>query len=219
MITYDNSGQSTNFSAGTCTFSFTNAGNYLFVNALNAASVTFNGVGMSILQTYTPTLPPFGANCPTITVWGLANPLIGTANIVVTLIAQADVTCASYFGVDSGVQPDVSTTNDTHAGQTIGLNASVTTTVDGDWIVGFIRGSNNSPRNWVAQAGTTMRQGGSALLGQDACAIFDLNTSESIGTYTTGANWSSSSGFSTMITMGIVPGNIGGTFVGQMIIL
>lgn len=206
VVSYDNSFGGFSSGVGDYTFSYTNAGNYLMVNTYATVSaVTYNGVSMSVLQTYTPTGIPFGANCPPIRVWGLSNPYIGTANIVVTGGGLLDTAVISLKGVGEVTQPSYSNTNDTHGGQTGTLSSSATVSKNGSWIVAFIRGGNNLPRTWVATSGSTLRQGGSASILVDACGIADLNTAENTGTYSCGFDWASGSGFSTMITMAISP--------------
>lgn len=217
MISYDNS-QDILALTGSITSAYTNTGNYLFVNTDNTVTnLKYNGVSLSQLQSFTPSTPPFGANCPPIVVWGLANPFIGTANITFDISADRDVTVVSLIGASTGIQPDASTTNDTHLGQANTISTSVTSIKDGDWILGFIRGANNSPHTWVAHSGSNLVQGGNGSVLVEACAIVDLNASEPIGTYSVGADWDVGSGFSTMITMAISPQDT--SLIGQMLIL
>lgn len=214
-ISYDNHAEGYDASGPNTTISFTNAGNYLFaVTPVSYTTLTFNGVSASVLQDWTPNGSPFGGNCPPIRVWGLANPYIGTANIVTNGYTNK-ISCASYFGVNpSDVQPESSNYVDSSAGQQTGTYTNATVTKEGGWIIGFTRYADYRTVN--GQSGTTIRSNACGNLFSDGSAIFDLNSSKTAGTYSSGVDLSSSSTFFTMIVMAISPKP---PFVGQMNIL
>lgn len=199
MISFDNAGGVYSPNPPPTTLSVTIAGNYVFIfTPVGTNSVTINGVNASVLLSYTPSGSPFGANCPAVRIWGLTNPYIGTSNIITD---GTVFSWASYYLIDeSAAIPQSFNTADSHAGQQTGTNTSVTTALDGDWVIGFIAGSNNFPQTFTGQAGTTVRFAGNF---NAPYAIGDLNTSEAPGTYTCGFDWTSGSGFLTLVVFAI----------------
>lgn len=195
------------------TMSYTNAGDYLFVNVpAITTGVTYNGTAMSLLVSLTPSAAPFGTSCPPISVYGLASPSIGTSNIVITLSASGTYFChqaVSYSGVGLVGQPDASISNATTGGQVTGLSQAITSVKDNDWIIGFFRSANNSTRTFTAKAGSVSRAGGFASV-SDPAAIADLNAAKAPGSWSVGVDYSGSTGFMSVVVLAISPAVYGG---------
>lgn len=190
----------------------------------NPSAVTYNGVAMTGLTSYTPQPvvgPPAGNNCPPIAVWFLAHPATGAHTVSVTTATPTDCASVSYTGIN--YVPDVELDTDTTKqqgfnSQTVNVTGSVLTVKDNDWILGFGLGGNNTPNQWVAHAGSTLRYGGIGSILADSVFIVDSNGAKSPpGVYSTGADWNAGSGFNTLIVYGVSPRVAG--FSGQMIIL
>lgn len=210
-MTFDNATANVSaVSGGVQTFSFANAGNYLYVNTVVATTaVAFNGVALTQLVAFTPSTAPFGSSCPPIAVWGLANPLVGTANITVTTPTTVETTVASYFNASL---LDASGTNDTHTGASGGMSCSVTSTKSG-WILGFGRGLGNLGVQFVADGSSTLRTGGVGSASVDSSVIVDLNSSKTPGTYSNAIAYPSGNGFLSMICLAVQGSGEGNMFL------
>ena len=180
MITYDNSGTSTTTSGSDLTASFTNAGNYLIVDTgVNTTACSYNGVAMSVIATWTSS-----SNPPSVKVWGLANPAIGTYTILATNGAGFNMSYVSLKNVDTSIsQPTNYTTNNTGGSTSSMLTQTITPVKDSSWVVGGARQVNGFNNNWSVSGAGTLRQAGVAS-GYLACGIADLTTPQDTTSHT-----------------------------------
>jgi hypothetical protein len=133
--------------SGSFTFSHDsgNLGNrYLLVNtegddtvSINVTGVKYNGVAMTVQVDYSSGGGIFGALCPTIKVWGLANPASGTNTVEVTYTGRSSGAIASTY--NNASLPNIINyyTANTSAGPTTTFSPSLSLTKSGSWLLGF----------------------------------------------------------------------------------
>lgn len=200
-ITLDNSSQSgTSWASGTSmTWSHTNtAGDYLVVglnipSSDNITGVTYNSVAMTQLAKYNDT---------TATRWfyiyGLAAPATG-ANSIVASFSGSNATMygagESLTGCKQTGQPDSSVGGKLSSSP---HTESLTTTVDGCWLVGITQG--RSPIG--AGSSTTLRKDGTS--GTDAGLVDSNGVKSPAGSYSLSVT-SSSGGSNGLLIVAIAP--------------
>jgi hypothetical protein len=162
-IAFDTSAQFAQDSSpgGTATFSYTvgaGTNRILFVGTTIAtgntvSGVTYNGVAMTQLNTQAIS----GATFSNTYLFYLVNPASGAHNIVVTGTGTTFMYSAaeSFSGVDQNTPIDANTTTTTTG---TSITASVTTTKDNDWLVGWQMVGTSAGSALSAGANTTIRQ-------------------------------------------------------------
>lgn len=197
------SGNSSGGSSYSYNHTCTGSNLYLFVaTSTNATAVTHDGVSMSLLRTYTPTFPP-GTNCVPIKVWGLQNPATGLKSITVTSGTDASVAC-SYTGLSPA--PNETYIESDSAGNQVSTQIDTITTITPNaWHITFIIGANNFPNTFSAGSGTTHRVSRTSFTSH---AIGILDSGGAVVTpssHNNVCNWTSSSGFLTIVGFSIAP--------------
>lgn len=220
-ITYDNSksftsvsGSSTSFTLGSGTQRY-----LLAVSSYNCTAITYAGVSMSTLISFTPSITD--GNEQKIKVWGLANPASGSNTFAPTMSADGTLSMVSYAGVDGGVQPEANTNAFSNNGiintQVSTLATSVTTITDNAWSVMFTGGGNNL-QTFTATQGT-LRTSDVFIFGDGARSIIDSNGGISpAGSSTLEATWASGTGFMSNVIISLKP-YIAVPFTGSMQII
>ena len=98
----------------------------------------------------------FGANCPTIKVWGLANPASGTNTVEVTYTGRSSGAIASTY--NNATLPDVINyyAANTPAGTAVSFSPTLALTKSTSWLLGFPSNSKTG-ETISAGANTTSR--------------------------------------------------------------
>lgn len=153
----------------TLTFAHTTSGTnrllrvYVYDGNANVTGVTYNGVAMTLINSFTML---GGAAGQIIRAFELIAPATGANNVVVT--GSAAMSCyasaASYTSVNQTGQPDGSNTGG--AASATSQTTSITTVADNCWLLGYAY-SNNAV---TAGTNTTLRGGSIAGL-----QVFDTN--------------------------------------------
>lgn len=201
-IAFNNATASAN-NSGSATFSHTCTGSdrYLFVytsQGNNVSAVTYNGVAMTLLTTYS-------GSGTVIKVWGLAAPSPGSNTVSITASGAWAGGASSYTGVSQSSIPEAFT-NATTGSPNITITSSVTTIKDNAWVLGFGHYSDSGSRSLNAGSGATGRvvQASSTFYG--ATSIFDSNAPKTpAGSYSMTANVSSGSGVLDLVMYSIQP--------------
>lgn len=181
---------------------------YLFVLTDIATAVSYDGVSLTKLNTHTITSNAGFNYVPTISVWGLANPSVGTHEVLVTVPSgsQTDTAIAvCYNGVDP-VAAEAYAVNQTNGNRVSQQTDSIFTLTDNAWVATFIKGVDNLGRNFTAGAGTTLRQTESTGTNNNAAGILDSNGAKTpTGSYSLVTNWSSGTGWFSSIMYSLKP--------------
>ncbi len=162
------------------------ANRYMFLGtSFNTSGATYAGVSLSNIYTFTPSGSPFGANCPALKLWGLADPALGTNTLAVTTVAGETFCAASY----SNVSPDtwLGATNDkcTYPGQDTFISQTLNYDTTYNWNIGLVAITNilidiNGDSHTVRRA---QQQGD--YLASGTIALFDSNANPSNSTQNT----------------------------------
>lgn len=152
--------------SGSFTFNHTSGtgdNRYLFVNTLGydigtgITNVTCNGTSLTILRDYVPTGFPFGANCPRMRVWGLANPPSAVSTIEVFYTNISGNAVASTYNGASPNQGVTRTESASTAGQQATWSQDLPSYSGGEnWVIGFTA-MYNTGKTTTAGADTTSR--------------------------------------------------------------
>lgn len=150
--------------------------NTAFINSIWMWNGTISSPSASYNGTVLTNLGSRSADFGTIYLWGMANPDVGTHNLVITNANSVQIfqTGASYTGVDQTTPfPNTTVTGSTN---NTTYNVSLTTTVDQSWL--FLHARTPS-RDAVAGAGTTERK--QNVVSADSASSFDSNAGLAVG--------------------------------------
>jgi len=166
-------------------------------------AVTYNGVSLSNLYDYIPSGGTFANNCQRIRVWGLANPDIGTHDIISSgATAVSYLSGVSYTGVSSS-QPLNINASATVGGQVTTLTSGITVDAN-DWMISFMAGTNSTYSLIADTAATpTIVTRATSPSYTFNTTIFDTGTTGSGATYLAG-KFSSGSGFISYIAFDLL---------------
>ncbi len=206
-ITFDAASTSQTNSTGTFSFSHTTAAGAIMLvgSPSNVTGITYNGVSLSLLDSYTPIFPS-GTNCPAIKVWILSNPASGTNTVEVTTVDGASVGVVTLLGAREVQSSAVMSHEDSANNQVVTWDPSVTTDHGNCWPISFLSFSNNFPRTLDADTGSTTRVNNLGTINGRPMSVIDNNAVQvAAGTATIQTIFSGSSGFVTSITIGILP--------------
>jgi len=219
MIAYDNSDNFVSIFGGVTSVSYTCAtGSSLFVvGSSNTTTATYNGVNMTLVINFVPSISD--GNQQPVKVFWLANPTPGSHTLDTVVTGDETIGIVSYTGLSTAIQPEASNTAFSNNGlnntQVVSLATSVATLTDNAWTVLFSVGSAN--RTFVAGIGTLRTTNDGQLLAR-AVGIIDSNSPISpAGNSTLQADWSSGSGFLSVVIFSISPED--NSLIGQMMIL
>lgn len=189
--------------SGGGSFSLTSSGSdrYLIVySSQNITAITYNGVSLTNIKTYTPSFPS-GTNCPPLKLWGLANPDTGANTLAPS--GTGFVVAAIYSGVAPG-GIEATYDEDSANNQVTTWTGTVTTLSPNAWTVMGVR-CNNTTNDFNAGASTTKRASNTGV-SDPSLAIFDSNAAISTPSSSSlNSSLTSSSGFMTSITISLQP--------------
>jgi hypothetical protein len=171
---------------------------FLIAASTGVGSVTYDGVSMQLLLTYTPSGGTFSGNCPIISLWGLNNPNTGNNTLTAVTGSQGVIVAASYLGCGLS-QIDAYNTAHSGSGRVVELTQTVVNPTQGGWVgsAAIMLDSGGTP---TAYTGATSRATYVVGGGGYSAIISDLNAAKTAGvTYTTGADTSIYSFMSTVL--------------------
>ena len=189
-------------------------GRYMIAITQGSAAPTYAGVTMTLLRTYNPPdivgPPPITNSCPTLSVYGLANPATGTNTFsVANAGGAADTGVVSYTGV-GGVDvygEDDSTTENGSDTQQVALTVTTTTTKDNCWLVGVANTTNAGTKIFSGATNGSLRYAGASSILVDSVGIVDSNGAKTpAGAYDLGITRTApESCFISMIVVALYP--------------
>lgn len=174
----------------------------------NVTAVTYAGVSLTLLRTFTPSIED--GNQVTVKIWGLETPTSGINDFVFTCGVNASIySVATYSGgiyTPENYNDEWShTTSPPVNTQVSTFTSTITTVTDNAWSIVFILGGNNAGRTFTAGSGTTVR-GTSSSLDTRSVGLLDSNgVITPAGSTSLVSNWSSGSGYVSTITISLAP--------------